>query len=1010
VLKIYYWKNSEKKSLSVCEGGRYVLKHVKVRKLLVFLIVFVLVMSQMAIAPATPVAAVAATTTATTSKNIVVYFPNWGTYNAAHSSITVGQIPWDKVTVVNHAFFEVDSSFKLASTDKFADFDKSFTHSEGWDTNQLRGHMGEYKYYKSQYPNVKVLISVGGWTRGNNFHAMADSSSTRAVFINSVVDFLKQYPFIDGIDLDWEFPGIDRKPDSSDQYDKGCPGGPEDKQNFTALLREIREAYKNNGLSDKMLTIAAPAGYDKAQYQEPDVYAQYLDFLNVMTYDIHGAWETTTNHQAAIYPNPNDPSDTSPIDIKNRYNTDSAMKLYRDTYNIPASKLNVGTPFYSRGWKNVVNNGGSLPGLFATAKGAPIGTWDNPQSPGGQNSYFKMKQLEQTPGYIKYRDPIAKVPYLYNASEGIMYTYEDEESLTERCNYVLNNGFGGMIVWEISGDDPNGFPMTTLLADKLANGGGTPTSTPTITPTVTPAPTSTPTPTPTDSSYPAWDRSKIYVGGNMVSHNSKVYKAKWWTQGEEPGVAQVWELVTAAPTPTTTPGPTPTTTPRPTLTATPTPTLTPTPTPIDSSYPAWDRGKVYVGGDMVSYNSKVYKAKWWTQGEEPGVAQVWELVTAAPTPTTKPGPTPTPTPRPTQTPGTGERMYVGYTSTWNTSINDLAPANIPNYFTHVNLAFAKPNTAYQKGSYEFDQAVTGFEFVEGATTNNGQKKFTAQQVQDLRNNIAALKARGTQVWVSIGGWAYSQGSSWSDFNATRVVDLALDLGASGIDVDWEAEGASCNKQTADTFGCTTDSEIIGIITSLYNEIHSRGANLGISVAGWSTGAYYVKGSPFEEGKVQWGSPFGGVMYRVVKDHGDKIDHINLMSYDGGEYYDPREGYESYRAIYNGPINMGMEIAPEGAGGAVLKLKAEPGTVYDAEMLTGQNNMATKYYNVETMVNYIKNNGRPYDGFMIWQIWKERVNAPAPQGAATVNSASQYVCQNLPLSGDASQTVPNLPKY
>ncbi len=351
-------------------------------------------------------------------------------------------------------------------------------------------------------------------------------------------------------------------------------------------------------------------------------------------------------------------------------------------------------------------------------------------------------------------------------------------------------------------------------------------------------------------------------------------------------------------------------------------------------------------------------------------------------------------------------MYVGYSSTWNTSIYDLSTANIPNYFTHVNLAFAKPDTTYQKGSYTFDQAVAGFEFVEGAATSNGQKHFTAQQAQDLRNNIAALKARGTQVWVSIGGWSYSQGSMWSNFNAARVVDLVQDLGASGVDVDWETNGASCNKLEAASFSCTTDGQITNIINNLYNEIHSRGANIGISIAGWSTGAYYVKGSPFEEGKVQWGSPFGGVMYSVVKNLGSKINHINLMSYDGGEYYDPREGYESYRAIYNGPINMGMEIAPEGAGGAVLKLN-DGGVQYDADMLTGLNNMATPYYNVQTMVKYIQNKGRSNDGFMIWQIWKERVNAKPPAGAASVNSAGQFVCNNLPLAGTCSQTVPDL---
>ena len=356
-------------------------------------------------------------------------------------------------------------------------------------------------------------------------------------------------------------------------------------------------------------------------------------------------------------------------------------------------------------------------------------------------------------------------------------------------------------------------------------------------------------------------------------------------------------------------------------------------------------------------------------------------------------------------------MYVGYSSTWNTSIADLTTGNIPNYFTHLNLAFARPDTTYTKGSYAFDQAIAGFEFVEGATTNNGQNKFTAQQATDLRNNIAALKARGTKVFVSLGGWSYSQGSMWANFNAARVVDLVQDLGASGVDVDWEFSSSQCNKQVAATFSCSTDGEIDGIITKLNNEIASRGASatIKISIAGWSTGAYYVKDTPFEEGKVQWGSSFGGVMYNVVKNRGSMISHINLMSYDGGAYYDPREGYESYKAIYSGPINMGMEIAPEGAGGAELKINAAAGVAYDGELMNGLNNDATAYYNVQTMVNYIKNRGNANAGFMLWQIWKQRVHMPAPAGDATENTAGQYVCNNLPLVGTCSQTIPTLPK-
>jgi chitinase len=522
------------------------------------------------------------------------------------------------------------------------------------------------------------------------------------------------------------------------------------------------------------------------------------------------------------------------------------------------------------------------------------------------------------------------------------------------------------------------------------------------------------------ATYTARSTHTAHVGANW---NPKDTTTLWAAGGTCDGTPT--PTPTARPTPTPTARPTPTATPTPTARPTPTPTARPTPTPTPTAtpttgncHPAWSAGAVYTGGNRVTHSGVNYEAQWWTQGETPGSAGVWKnlgaCVTATPTPTATPTTTGTPTPtvRPTPTPTPpppGSRQFVAYASSWNTSIYDLTPANIPSYITAINLSFVRPDMAYVKGSFEFDQAIAGFEFFEGATTNAGQKKFTAQQKQDLRNNIAALKARGTHVWISVGGWTYSQGDQWSRFNAPHVVDLALDLGASGVDIDWESSTSSCNKLEAASFSCSKDGEIGNIISSLHSEIAARGAGLKISIAGWSTGAYYVKGTPFEEGKVQWGSPFGGTMYSLVKNHGTKINHINLMSYDAGDYYDPREGYESYRAIYTGPINMGMEIAPEGAGGAVLEVDAPAGTVYDADMLTGANNMAVQYYNVETMVKYIKNKGRSNDGFMFWQLWKQRVHQAAPAGAATENSAGQYVCRNLPLTGDCNATIPSLPK-
>lgn len=354
------------------------------------------------------------------------------------------------------------------------------------------------------------------------------------------------------------------------------------------------------------------------------------------------------------------------------------------------------------------------------------------------------------------------------------------------------------------------------------------------------------------------------------------------------------------------------------------------------------------------------------------------------------------------------RNYVTYASTWDASIYDLTLDNIPDYVTHVNLSFVKPDTQYKRASFRFDEEITGLEFIEGQMTDDKKQTFTRQQVRDLILKIALLRHRGTEVWISVGGWAYSQNNEWKHFNAKCVADLAIDLGATGIDIDWEPTNSVCNKGSMNFFSCTKDAEIISIITKLHEEIISRGLSLGMSIAAWSTGAYYVHGTDFEEGKVIAGSPYGGTLYRLVKYHGEKLDFLNIMAYDGGKTYDPREGYESYRAIYDGPINLGLQIGPEGAGDAVLGLHAPDGTKFDANMLNGKVEDKSDYYNVETLVNYVKYKGKAWDGFMLWQLWKHRFHEPV-ENAATASSASQYICEHLPLEGNHRHHIPSLQK-
>jgi hypothetical protein len=118
--------------------------------------------------------------------------------------------------------------------------------------------------------------------------------------------------------------------------------------------------------------------------------------------------------------------------------------------------------------------------------------------------------------------------------------------------------------------------------------------------------------------------------------------------------------------------------------------------------------------------------------------------------------------------------------------------------------------------------------------------------------------------VSIGGWAYSQGSDWANFNPTACRHLAVDLGASRHRPRLGEGGRELQQGRCVELQLQHRPRDPQHHRPPVRPIRQRGVSLGISVAGWSTGAYYVKGTPFEEGKVQWGSGFGGVMYNAVK--------------------------------------------------------------------------------------------------------------------------------------------------
>ena len=378
---------------------------------------------------------------------VVAYYIEWGTYGRDYQP---SDIPYDKITHLNYAFADIREDGRIALYDEFAAIDKSFP-GDTWD-QPYRGLINQINnVYKPQYPHLKTMISVGGWTLSGRFSDVALTVESRSIFAESCVQFIRDYNF-DGVDIDWEYPvegGL-----ASNVY------RPEDGVNYTLLLQELRDQLDVAGDEDGVyyeLSIAAPAGFDKVRHLECDRLGEILDFINVMTYDMRGAWDfSKTGHHAPLFANPAEPGDP---EIAEKYTVDFALRQFLDQGVDPA-KLVMGVPFYGRAWGGVVDSENG--GLFAAAGSVPAGTWDDWSSgatgvndfDAGTTGRDGIVQLLASGSYTRYWDDVAKVPYLYSptAFGGHFVSYEDEESLAHKLAYLQNLGLGGVMYWEITAD------------------------------------------------------------------------------------------------------------------------------------------------------------------------------------------------------------------------------------------------------------------------------------------------------------------------------------------------------------------------------------------------------------------------------------------------------------------------------------------------------------------------------------------------------------------------------
>ena len=414
----------------------------------------------------------------------VMYYGDWSIWGG-EQEFYPKDIAADQLTHLNYAFLDFDSNGELKFTDKEAAVGVPAGEAEvGWG-NAASGLLNALQNLRGQNKNLKIGVSLGGWSKSGDFSEVAASPAKRKKLVENITKFLK-YTNMDFVDIDWEYPADVREPDRVDnKNDEGTPNAkPEDKENYILLLKDIRAAIDKQGVElgkTYELSVALPAsqgmldkGIDIKQLFE------VVDFANMMTYDMNGAWSATSGHHTALYGNPNDPN------YANGLSVDQTVRFLKE-HGAPSEKIVIGAAFYTRGWNEVAKGTDqNTPGLFQPAEKSnkdadqtPTYGADNEHSlalgdggrAGGVWSYRNIDELKtKIPTLKEYWDDTAKAPFLYSEVSKEFFTYDNVKSINYKTQYVKEHELGGVISWMQSQDKPTTSTKRDELTKAIKNG------------------------------------------------------------------------------------------------------------------------------------------------------------------------------------------------------------------------------------------------------------------------------------------------------------------------------------------------------------------------------------------------------------------------------------------------------------------------------------------------------------------------------------------------------------
>lgn len=413
----------------------------------------------------------------------VGYFVQWGIYDRNyHVKDMVDSGVVDNLTHINYAFGNIHpedlTCFIVTERgvgDAWADYGKHYAPEESVAgvldelDNPMVGNFGQLKQLKEQYPHLKVLISLGGWTWSENFSRAAATPESREKFVESCIDiYIKgNLPvdgskggegvaagLFDGIDLDWEWPA------SYNAHEHNHVDVENDRDNFEALVHEFRrqlDEYGKETSKHYLLTAFGPANLNDIEvggWNNPALFESF-DFVNVQGYDLHGAWNPTlAGHQGNLHIDPN-----SAVDASLLTSAETAVTAYLDN-GVPPEQITLGIPMYGRGWEGVTVEGAGG-GAWAPAEKAATTL---PRYEAGYEDYWMVKEIGEA-----YYDEDIIAAWRWDGDQ--WWTYDDPISTKAKVEWVAERGLGGVMWWSVDGDRDGDLPQAMVEAlDTLPRG------------------------------------------------------------------------------------------------------------------------------------------------------------------------------------------------------------------------------------------------------------------------------------------------------------------------------------------------------------------------------------------------------------------------------------------------------------------------------------------------------------------------------------------------------------